>query len=85
MTRVRRRGAAAAAWAAARIADTRSRALAAAVENIFRYLLSCKPAGGLDMSDTARALRDACVARLAATQRKIPVRCARACCSTAPV
>jgi hypothetical protein len=37
-----------------------------------RYVLGCTPAGGLDMIDTARALRDAIVTRLAAAQSKIP-------------
>ena len=43
-----------------------------ALENILKYLLAVQPAGGLDMIDTCRSLRDATVARLAASQRKIP-------------
>lgn len=43
-----------------------------ALENILKYLLAVQPAGGLDMIDTCRLLRDATVARLAASQRKIP-------------
>jgi hypothetical protein len=43
-----------------------------AVENIMRYVLGCTPAGGLDMNDTAHALRDAVVTRLVAAQCKIP-------------
>ena len=42
------------------------------MENIIRHVLSCTPAGGLDMNDSTRALRDASVARLAAAQRKVP-------------
>ena len=43
-----------------------------ALENILKYVLAVVPAGGLDMKDTCRLLRDATVARLAASQRKIP-------------
>jgi hypothetical protein len=43
-----------------------------ALENILKYLLAVTPAGGLNMVDTCRLLRDATVARLAASQRKIP-------------
>jgi hypothetical protein len=42
------------------------------VENIIRYVIGCTPAGGLDMNDTTRCLRDASVARLAASQCKVP-------------
>ena len=48
-----------------------------ALENVMRLLLRAKPAGDLDMHDTLRGLREACVARLAAAQRKIPVRAPR--------
>ncbi len=42
------------------------------MENIIRYVIGCTPAGGLDMNDTTRCLRDASVARLAASQCKVP-------------
>ena len=43
-----------------------------AMENLLKYVLAVEPAGGLDMIDTVRMLRDATVARLSASQRKIP-------------
>ena len=43
-----------------------------AMENILKYVLAVVPAGGLNMTDTCRLLRDATVARLAASQKKIP-------------
>ena len=49
-----------------------------ALENVMRLLMRATPSGGLDLHDTLRGLREACVARLAAAQRKIPVRAARA-------
>ena len=44
-----------------------------AMEAILKYTLAVTPAGGLNMIDTCRLLRDATVARLAASQRKVPV------------
>ena len=43
-----------------------------AMENLLKYVLAVEPAGGLDIIDTVRMLRDATVARLSASQRKIP-------------
>ena len=43
-----------------------------AMENLLKYVLAVEPAGGLNMIDTVRLLRDATVVRLAASQRKIP-------------
>jgi hypothetical protein len=42
------------------------------VEAIMGFVLGCTPAGGLDMNDTVRNLRDAIITRLVAVQCKIP-------------